>query len=790
MSGNETEKTSDKLEVGRELISEEEIADGGDMKRAAEDLVKKYFHQLTSGCGKADCDNRFCASSGQQTSLSKDEAAALALGLLLKKARLCDFGESHKPSQKEIGLNEAKLEEMVDICQSSQDFKPLVRLIGKVFSTSDILNKSFLLENFTDQNRIKIDLNAVESSYQLLFALDNLHVENALVNALASLGTTIKIDLQANALSKTVEYLNQIIIVFLNPCLQSPEYLTSALPSILKAAALLPVKLQKSLVEYWSTFDAAHLKQILDILHQFITLQILTGNLDNGIPLNDDENIVAATKLMKLVYYASITGGRFERVSSFVNGNETTVAQNPANSYNDQPKDELLKELKIDLSRCREPVIACDEFINDLLNEKIEMDRDFTSYKYGEPRFSFLNYPFILSTATKSLGLYYDNRVRMYSERRITILLSLMQGSLDSLNSPYLRLRVRRDHLIEDALVRLEIIARDSPVDFKKQLIVEFDGEQGVDEGGVSKEFFQLVVEQLFNPDYGMFVYDEVKRQNWFNPTSFENEGQFNLIGLVFGLAIYNGIILDVNFPPVLYRKLLGSKGLFEDLAVSHQIVYMSLKEILEYTGDIENDIMATFEVGYQDAFGQNLTHNLKENGSTIAVTHENKQEFVELYADFLLNGIIDSQFKAFKGGFDMVTEDSMMRILFRPEELELLLCGSKEFDVDNLEKSTEYDGGFNKDHVVIRNFWEVVHAMSVEEQRKFVAFTTGSDRVPVGGLAKLKLIIAKNGPDSDRLPTAHTCFNVLLMPEYSTKEKLEERLLKAITHAKGFGMI
>ena len=71
-----------------------------------------------------------------------------------------------------------------------------------------------------------------------------------------------------------------------------------------------------------------------------------------------------------------------------------------------------------------------------------------------------------------------------------------------------------------------------------------------------------------------MFVYDEVKRQNWFNPTSFENEGQFNLIGLVFGLAIYNGIILDVNFPPVLYRKLLGSKGLFEDLAVSHQVSF------------------------------------------------------------------------------------------------------------------------------------------------------------------------------------------------------------------------
>ena len=69
----------------------------------------------------------------------------------------------------------------------------------------------------------------------------------------------------------------------------------------------------------------------------------------------------------------------------------------------------------------------------------------------------------------------------------------------------------------------------------------------------------------------GMFVYNEASRQYWFNPTSFENDAQFTLIGLVFGLAIYNGIILDVNFPLVLYRKLLGRKGCFEDLEFSHE---------------------------------------------------------------------------------------------------------------------------------------------------------------------------------------------------------------------------
>jgi ubiquitin-protein ligase E3 A len=51
--------------------------------------------------------------------------------------------------------------------------------------------------------------------------------------------------------------------------------------------------------------------------------------------------------------------------------------------------------------------------------------------------------------------------------------------------------------------------------------------------------------------------------------------------------------------------------------------------------------------------------------------------------------------------------------------------------------------------------------------------------------LFRLKLIIAKNGPDSDRLPSAHTCFNVLLLPEYSDKDKLVNLLMKAIKECK-----
>lgn len=233
-------------------------------------------------------------------------------------------------------------------------------------------------------------------------------------------------------------------------------------------------------------------------------------------------------------------------------------------------------------------------------------------------------YSFILTPATKILALYYDNRIRMYSERR----LSIYHTQVGQPPNPYLKLKVRRDHIIDDALVELEVIALGNPKDLKKQLVVEFVGEQGIDEGGVSKEFFQLIVEQIFNPDYGMFVYHEDTKTVWFNSTSFENEAQFTLIGIVLGLAIYNNIILPVNFPMVVYRKLMGIKGSFADLADWNPQLHQSLTSMLDYqeADNMEDVFMQTFKISYADVFGCAMTHELKPNGDNIPVNQDNKQ--------------------------------------------------------------------------------------------------------------------------------------------------------------------
>ena len=126
----------------------------------------------------------------------------------------------------------------------------------------------------------------------------------------------------------------------------------------------------------------------------------------------------------------------------------------------------------------------------------------------------------------------------------------------------YLLLQVDRHNLIEDTLKQIS----QSTVSLKKPLRVMFKGEPGVDEGGVKKEFFQLLIRQLFDPDFGMFLYNEKERLYWFNGRTHEPNINFELIGILMGLALYNNVLLEANFPLACYKKLLFQKPNFDDL--------------------------------------------------------------------------------------------------------------------------------------------------------------------------------------------------------------------------------
>ncbi|XP_039264835.2 ubiquitin-protein ligase E3A-like isoform X1 [Styela clava] len=653
-----------------------------------------------------------------------------------------------------------------------------------------------------------VDLESIRRVYGKFRGIEKANM--ALVSSLEFLSLDIEVQLNImRQLKSSTVNLNVFVIIMENPSLHSPEYLEMSLPSFCGAMAALPIQGQADLARWWSTYDAERLKTMVQCFQQLITFKVLTRKLFNSdsehLDLHSSDVVTSAVKCLKILYYASLLGGEIDREhderGSVNNKSSSTLGalSSAMGLDNDddldgfdktqwkEPLSDLLGISGIDSVK---PLVPFSEFQNEILNETFDVYNDFTNYLTGKTKsekFTFMHYPFVVNTVNKTTYLFYDNKIQMLSGRRMMLLSSILHGSAVS---PYLRLKIRRDHVIDDALVRLELIAEENPRDLRKQLYVEFEGEQGVDEGGVSKEFFQLVVNQIFNPDYGMFTYNEDTHLFWFSAHSFENKAQFTLIGIVLGLAIYNNCILDIKFPPVVYKKLLGKKGRFEDMKESHPSLYQGLKGLLEYEGNVEEDMMTTFSIGYHDMFGTSRSFELKPDGINIPVTKDNRKEYVELYTNWLLNESIAEQFGAFRHGFELVVAKSPLKNMFRTQELEILVSGSQIYDFNSLESTSDYDGGFTKDSQSVKDFWSVVHEMSEEDKKKLLQFTTGTDRAPVGGLSQLKLVIARNGPDSDRLPTAHTCFNVILLPDYKNRDKLKERLHKAITYAKGFGML
>ena len=347
-----------------------------------------------------------------------------------------------------------------------------------------------------------------------------------------------------------------------------------------------------------------------------------------------------------------------------------------------------------------------------------------------------------------------------------------------------LMLNIRRDHLIEDTLNELS----KPNVNLQSELKVKFSGEQGVDEGGVRKEFFILLIRQIFDPNYGMFSYNKKTRLYWFNHYSFEPKIKYELIGKIFGLAIYNNTILDVKLPIVVYKKLLGIKPTLDDMKECDPELYHTLNYLVNNNDpNLKEELDTNFTV-IDDKFGEKLVIPLKPNGENILIDINNKNEYVELYLDWYFNKSIQEYFNSFEKGFYCVFNRNLSKVL-TPDELELIICGTQLLDFNELKKACQYEE-YTKDSETIKYFWEILLDFNEEEKKKFLSFVTGCDRAPIDGLGSLRITISNGGTDIKQLPSAHTCFDNLILPDYKDKEKMKKAILTAINYSEGFGLI
>ncbi|KAL1954613.1 hypothetical protein VTO42DRAFT_908 [Malbranchea cinnamomea] len=454
--------------------------------------------------------------------------------------------------------------------------------------------------------------------------------------------------------------------------------------------------------------------------------------------------------------------------------------------------------------RAHAPLIPISSFYSTILDYS-DIIADFEAWESRSSKFSFCQYSFFLSIWAKIRILEHDARRQMEAKAREAFFDSIL-GKRGV--SQYLVLKVRRECLVEDSLRRVSEVVGSGEEEIKKGLRIEFDGEEGVDAGGLRKEWFLMLTREIFNPLHGLFLYDEDSQYCYFNPHCFESSEQFFLVGVLLGLAIYNSTILDIALPPFAFRKLLASppsnsnppslstplqpfRCTLDDLAEYRPALAKGLRQLLEYEGDVEETFCQTFVV-QQDRYGEIVEIPLCAGGETRPVTNSNRREFVDLYVKYVLNEAVARQFEPFKRGFFTVCGGNAL-YLFRPEEIELLVRGSEEpLDIPSLRAVAVYEHwpmSPPDQEPVVNWFWEFFASLVPKDQRKMLAFITGSDRIPAMGATNLVIRLVCLGYDSERFPTARTCFNMVGLYRYRTREKLESKLWRAVCESEGFGL-
>jgi E3 ubiquitin-protein ligase NEDD4 len=321
-------------------------------------------------------------------------------------------------------------------------------------------------------------------------------------------------------------------------------------------------------------------------------------------------------------------------------------------------------------------------------------------------------------------------------------------------------IKVRRSHIFEDSFAE---ITRQSATDLKKRLMIKFDGEDGLDYGGLSREFFFLLSHEMFNPFYCLFEYSahdnytlQINPHSGINP---EHLNYFKFIGRVVGLAIFHRRFLDAFFIGALYKMVLGKAVALADMEGVDADFHRSLQWMLD--NDISGGILEQTFSTEDERFGVLTVEDLIPDGRNIEVTNENKKEYVDLMVKWRIEKRIAEQFQAFKEGFHELIPQDLINV-FDERELELLIGGIAEIDVDDWKKHTDYRGYTESDEVV-QHFWQTVRSWDGEQKSRLLQFTTGTSRIPVNGFKDLqgsdgprRFTIEKAG-EIGNLPKAHT---------------------------------
>ncbi|KAK4281445.1 hypothetical protein QN277_012938 [Acacia crassicarpa] len=485
----------------------------------------------------------------------------------------------------------------------------------------------------------------------------------------------------------------------------------------------------------------------------------------------------------------------------------------------------------LDSLKVRVPSVPQNEFVSAKLTEKLEQQmRDpFTVSIGAMPLWCnqlMVSCPFLFSFEARCK--YFKLAAFGLQQSQPHDSATISNGRLSPGALPRKKFLVYRNQILESAAQMMDSHARHKGV-----LEVEYSEEVGTGLGP-TLEFYTLVCQEFEKSGMGMWREDNLFLTLKTNlqaemrilspyglfpcpwPSTLESSGgvqfsevtrKFFLLGQVVAKALRDGRVLDLHFSKAFYKLILGKElSLYDFESFDPELgrVLQEFQAIVNRKKFLESvcgDNHMEFDACFRDTRIEDLCLDftlpgypdivLSSRTDHTAVNTRNLDDYVSLVVDATVKSGISRQVEAFKSGFNQVFSIEHLRI-FNEEELERLLCG--EFDswaFHELADHIKFDHGYTASSPPIVNLLEIIQEFDDVQRRAFLQFVTGAPRLPPGGLASLnpKLTVVRkhstNRIDSD-LPSVMTCANYLKLPPYSSKEKMKEKLLYAITEGQG----
>ncbi len=297
-------------------------------------------------------------------------------------------------------------------------------------------------------------------------------------------------------------------------------------------------------------------------------------------------------------------------------------------------------------------------------------------------------------------------------------------------------IKISRDNCLEESIKEIE------NVNLWKEVKITFKGEVSYDAGGLFREWFIILIEELEKKEMKLFERSECDEINYvfnknLNKNSYWSFKYFKFIGKLMAKSIIDNITINLSFNSLIFKLILEEKVNFEDLKNIDNILYSSLLSLKNMTPEELDAMEIYYTYQYEDSNGKLVTDELIPGGEDIKVSDIN--DYIEKRINYMVDKAKVLVEYIQEGLFAFIPKYIIKSL--NSYELELLICGRPFIDVNEWKQNSIYKGKINKDSSCVKWFWEEIYKLNQENLRRFLQFSTGSSRVPINGFQILESI-------------------------------------------------